>query len=434
MPPADRASLSKALDAYDKGDAKAAEPTLRELSRRYPRSYQINEALGSLYTELNDAQKALPYLQKATAEAPREPLAHANLGVALSKLNRTPEALIEFEAAAKLDPANPENQSSLGQALMLIGHQAEAAQAFERAASLKPNDLDLTYNWALALYESNAAKQAAAVLENIPPPRRTDQLNALAGEIVEHLGNFQQALLHFEAAAQQSPTDANLYAVVVELLRHWNWPEAIRVAKYAEARYPASSHFALAQGISYYANNQYPEAVQVFSGLLAKDPDAAPIADLLGRSCSLLPEGQDPGCLAMYSYAERHPGNAVTATYTAVAILHGPPGTQDLDKAENLLQGAIAAQPGYAEAYLQLGIVEQIRQHWKESAAALERSIALRPTSAEAHYRLSRAYAHLGRRTEAEQQVALNQTYSQQAKDSLNARMQEVMKFVLDPK
>ena len=79
------------------------------------------------------------------------------------------------------------------------------------------------------------------------------------------------------------------------------------------------------------------------------------------------------------------------------------------------------------------GALEQVQLHWKESAADLEQSIALRPTFAEAHYRLSRAYAHLGRREDAQREIALHQTYSQQAKDSLNARMQEVMTFILKP-
>ncbi len=104
-----------------------------------------------------------------------------------------------------------------------------------------------------------------------------------------------------------------------------------------------------------------------------------------------------------------------------------------IDKAASLLHAALSADPNYADAWFQMGVLEQVQLHWKESATDLERAIALRPTFAEAHYRLSRAYAHLGRRDDAQKEIALHQTYSQQAKDSLNARMQEVMTFILKP-
>lgn len=135
----------------------------------------------------------------------------------------------------------------------------------------------------------------------------------------------------------------------------------------------------------------------------------------------------------MYEFAVRHPGNAITTTYAAVAILHEPKERQDLDRAAELLRMAIAADPKYAEAYFQMGVLEQARLQWKESAESLERSIALRPGSPEAHYRLSRAYTHMGRREEAKAQIALHETYSEQAKNSLDAKMQEVVRFLLKP-
>jgi len=261
----------------------------------------------------------------------------------------------------------------------------------------------------------------------------TDQVHALAADAEERAGHFPEALMHFQTAAQMNPSDANLYALAVELLRHWTWPEAIKVANFGAERFPASTHFRVAAGIGYYANSEYKEAVHVFSQLLQADPNNGTYADLLGRSCSLLAEGESAGCTEIYHFAERHPGNAVTTTYAAVAILHEPSEKHDLDKAAALLHAAIAADPKYAEAWFQMGALEQIQLHWMESAAALEQSIALRPDYAEAHYRLSRAYAHLGRREDAQREIALHQTYSQQAKDSLNARMQELMTFILKP-
>src|SRR5258707_830710 len=76
MTQADQAALRDALDAYDQGKAQVAEPVLARLFRQYPKSYEVNEALGGLYTEANQLDRALPYLREAAVVEPRQALAH----------------------------------------------------------------------------------------------------------------------------------------------------------------------------------------------------------------------------------------------------------------------------------------------------------------------------------------------------------------------
>lgn len=433
----DQSSLHAALDAYDSGKLDAALPALERLAKKYPASYQVNEALGSLYAESGDYPRGLAYLRHACLLGPGEALAHANLGAFYVKLGRQSDAVSELQKAAVLDPTNAQTQSNLGQALMLADQPAAAAKAFAVASEASPRNFQLKYDWALALYDSGSdrasAGRAGEVLGTIPAEEMTSQFHSLAGDAAERAGHYAEALTHLQAAAKIDPSDANIYAVTAELLRHWTWPEAIKVADFGARLYPASTHFKMAAGIAYYAQGDYKPAVQVFSTLLAADQDNRMVADLLGRSCALLADGEYGACVGVYDYAQRHPGNAVMTTYAAIAILHQPEGERDLDKAAGLLQTVIAADPSNAEAYYQMGIVEQERLNWQQSAAYLEKSIALRPKSAEAHYRLSRAYAHLGRRKDAEAEVALHQAYAEQAKQSIDSRLQEVMKFVLKP-
>ena len=433
LPAADQAALRMALDAYDRGDFATAEPMLKALAKRSPHSYEVNEALGSLLVEQDHVAEALPYLRRACLSSPREPIAHANLGAALLKAGTPEQAVAELEEAAKLDPASGATLVNLGQTLMVLKRPVPAAKAYAAASRLSPGEVDLKYNQALALYDSGAFKEAAAVLDGIEPAQRTAEMHALGGDADEKAGAFPQALSHYEAAERMTPSEGNLYAVAVELMRHWNWDEAIKVARYGVTTYPDSVRFKLAEGIAYYGKSDYAPAVQMFSAQLQADPNNAAIADLLGRSCAALQDGENTGCDAVYGFAQRHPGNAVMTMYAAVAILHEPAAKQDLNRAATMLQASIAADPKYAEAYLQLGVLEQMRQHWAESAALLEKSIALNPTAPEAHYRLSRAYSHLGRKDEAQQQIVLHQTLADEAKHKLDARLQDVMRFVLTP-
>ena len=431
MSAGDARALRGALEAYERGDAAAAEPVLRGLTARYPKSYEAQESLGGIYAESRDAGKALPYLERASRVAPRQALGHANLGAAYLKLNRAGEAVVELQRAVVLEPGNGATQSNLGQALMATGKPAAAAKAFAVAVKGEPENWDLRYNWSVALFDGGDTAGASAALKAGHGVGRTDAVESLAGEVAEKLGQFKEAVEFYQAAAKMNPSDANLYALTVEFLRHWTWDQAVVIASYGAQRYPASAHFKAAQGIALYASNKYPEAVGGFSELLAKEPENALYADLLGRSCSLVAEGASVDCAGLEAFAQRHPENARAAMYAATAILHRPVAEQDMAKVERLLQQSVAADGKLAEAYYELGVLRQQRSEWKESAGELEQAIALRPSYPEAHYRLSRAYSHLGMRDEAQKQMALQQQFAQEEKDHLNARMQEVVTFLL---
>ncbi len=428
----DERDLHTALDEYDQGDAAKAEPLLRRLAARYPTSFEANEALGSLYAEAGDFRRALPFLERARDLQPGQAIGHSNLGAAYLKVKRVHDAVHELEAAAKLDPSNGITQSTLGEALMLGQQASEAAKAFEKASSARPDDAGLRYNWALALFDSGAFLQAENALKPVPAGVDSDQLESLRGDIEEKLGHYKEAVQHYQSAAQMNPTDGNIYALTAEFLRHWTWDEAIQIARFGAQKYPSSTHFRVAEGVALYGSAHYPAAASVFAKLLADDPENAMYADVLGRSCSLVPDGVNDDCNRLEEFAREHPENAEASTYAAIALLHRPEAQQDTTKVQHLLEQALAADPKFAEAYLQMGVLEQMRLDWSGSVAVLEKAVALRPADPEAHYRLSRAYSHLGRREDAKHEIALQQQYSQQEKDRLNGRMQEVVTFLLN--
>jgi tetratricopeptide (TPR) repeat protein len=433
MTATDEAALQHALADYDAGQLSLAVPSLEGLSVKYPGNYIVLEALGGIYAESGDSAKALPYLKRAVALAPGEPIAHANLGAAYLKLEQARAAADQLKIASQLDPRNVQANSNLGRSLMLLKQPREAALAFHAANALQPGDATMLYNEALAWDEAKAAKQASEALEQIPAVDRSAEVAALAAEIAEQLGDYKRAVEEDQTAVKLEASAQNIYNLTVELMRHWSWDEAYKVAEFGAQRFPEDRRFAMASGISLFGQSRFPQSAHAFNLLLAGDPDNATYADLLGRSCESAGDEAAQDCAGLQAFAAAHPANAQAAVYAATKILQRPAESQDRATAERLLKQAVVADPELAEAYYQLAVLDQQRSQWQQSVDVLDKAVALRPGYSEAHYRLSRAYAHLGRREDAQREIALQQEYSQQEKDRLNARLQEVVLFLLKP-
>jgi tetratricopeptide (TPR) repeat protein len=237
----------------------------------------------------------------------------------------------------------------------------------------------------------------------IPNADSSAQIQSLLGDIAEHQGQFKSAVNHYQKATDLNPTETNIYTLAMEFVRHWTFDPAIKIFRYGLERYPASTLLLSGKGIAEYADNHYTDAAAIFSGLLAHDPDNTLYADILGHSCNLLPDST-ADCNSMIAFAEAHPSNAPASLYAAKSLLHNPVDPDATAKAEVLLHRATAINPKLAEAWYELGVLDQQKGNWQQSQTALEKCVMLQPKLSKAHYRLALAYAHLGRRREAKQE------------------------------
>lgn len=385
--------------------------------------------------ETGTEAEALPYLQRAHKGKPADAAIAYNLGVAQVKAGDAAGAEQTFRGILSRTPGRGDVRLALASAQLQASEFAAAAGSFAEAekalrSSGEQLPAETRQDWALALLNAGRADDATKVLMRIHSLQQSAPALSLLAEAEEKSGDFRSALEHYEAAAKLDASEPNVYAFGNELLQHWTFPPAIEVFKFGVAKYPVSDRMQLALGIAYFGNGNYDKAIPVFETLLRNAPSNTAAADLLGRSCAATSGDSAPGCNTLQSFAEQHPENATAAVYAASAILREPGATRDLTKARTLLEQATKTNPKLPDAWYQMGVLQQAENQWEGSASSLQKAIDLRPAFPEAHYRLSRAYGHMGKREQATQEIALQRQYTEQEKQANNQRMKDVITFL----
>jgi tetratricopeptide (TPR) repeat protein len=420
------------MAAEDRGDFATAESLLRELHRKHPGVFAVDESLGLLLVQKENFEAALPFLKAAAAEQPDSDAAHANLGAALYRLHRDKEALAEFQIAARLNPGNANTQESLGRLLMEQHRPAEAADAFAAAARLNPEGAGIVLDRAQALLEANQPQTAVAELRSMPDVEQSASAQLLLGDAEEKLGSYQRAAEHYARAVELDPTEPNVWALGVEFLRHWTFDPAIKEFEAAQKKFPNSTRIKLGLGAAYFGGAKYAESIPVFADLLGADPNNALYAELLGMSCTAVAGSNKERCSALVDFAQAHPRNAKVGTYAASMLLTESPDSDRTALAGKLLASALGVDPGSADAHYQMGLLKQNQGDWAGSVPSLEKAVALKPDLSQAHYRLALAYWRTGLKTEGQAEMELQKKYSKQEKEDMDKRLRQITTFIVD--
>jgi len=420
-----------AMAAQDRGDLAKAETLLRDLHVHRPGIFAVDESLGLLLARRNSYSEAVPFLEAAVRENPSSDAAHANLGAACYHLHRNQQALSEFEIAARLNPRSLATQESLGRLWMDTHQPKRAAGAFAAALALSPGDTDLTLDLAQAQEGAGDLAKAKETVAGMAEADSSARAQALRGDIEEKSGAFQQAVQAYQRAAALDPSEANVWALGVEFLRHWTFDGAIPEFEAGAARFPSSARMRLGLGVAYFGNAEYGKAVPIFADLLDADLGNSFYSQLLGMACTAVMQEPRPRCSSLLSYAQAYPRDARAGVDAATGILQGEPSEEQMSLAEELLRNAIAADPRFPEARYQLGLLKQDRGQWAASIPDLEAAVAEKPDLAIAHYRLGLAYGRTGRKKEAQEQMELHKKYKDAEQQDLGQHLRKVTLFLV---
>jgi tetratricopeptide (TPR) repeat protein len=235
-------------------------------------------------------------------------------------------------------------------------------------------------------------------------------------DLDERLGDSLEAVREYEQAARIDPSEQNYFDWGTELLLHRAAKPAEEVFAKGSSAYPNSARMLVGLGAAFYAAGSYDEAaLRLCEASDRKPSDSTPYLFLgkLEQTISVLPACSSQK-LALF--AEQQPGNALANFYYSISLWKRARTSEngaDAEKAEKLLKKAVTIDPKLDEAYLQLGNIYSAKNSFADAISAYQKAIEANPHSADAHYRLSLAYKHVGEEARAEQEF---QTYKQEQK------------------
>ena len=422
---------------YDAGRFADATGKLEELLREVPQSFEVQELLGMAYSAESQDAKANEHLERAVRLKPDLAAARTNLAANLARLGKSERAEAEFKAALRLEPHSFDANHNLGEFYVQLGKISEAVPFLERAQKIRPSAYDNGYDLSLAYAEIGKIPEARQSVQDLLKQKDTAELHNLLGQIEEKDKNYVVAATEFETAAHKDPSESNLFDWGSELLMHRTLEPAIEVFRQSAERYPNSVRIAIGLGIALYSRGNYDDAVKSLLRAADLSPSDPRCYFFLSKAYDSTPNHADEVIQRFSRFSELQPGNARALYYYAMSLWKGKRAQDaglDLHQIESLLQKAVAVDPKFSDAYLQLGNLYSDQTRYAASIPEYVKALENNPDLADAHYRLGQAYVHTGQKDKAQEQFQVYQQLRAQHLADLDKQIADIRQFVYSEK
>lgn len=337
----ENAAMKDAAQSMMAGNLQQAESDLRSVLRANPREYRALNLLGMIRAQQQRNAEAEKIFKKVIQQKPDFAGAHVNLGLLYLQMSQLDDAVAQFQEALRLEPGRDD---ALGALLNTWRVQARAdVQAGEGEKAL-----------ALLIQARKASPKDPDVLYDF-------------GMVALRMNLFPDAAEAFRSVLSVRPDDAtSLYGLGrAEIGLEKYQDAAATFATYIQL-YPqdASGHYAL--GVSLASLEKSSDAAAQFQRSIEIQPEQTESYLQLGRICL---DADDLDCAA-----------------------------QDFDR-------VLTRDPRHAEALSGMGRVEFQRKDYAKAADLLRQSIAIDPSTRQAHYYLGLTYARLGRDADSRKEL-----------------------------
>jgi predicted Zn-dependent protease len=306
-----------------------------------------------------DLERAEALLGRLRREHPGDAEVRYRLGLVLLRQKKYPQAAAELEEASRLAPDLPQVWLAVAQARLESGQREGALQAAARAAELGSNQPVVRRG--LAMFYRQAKDPARAVDE-------------------------------WQEVIRLDPAQPGAYLELAKLFLDHRTPEpAVVVLEQAAQSFPQDTEVVRLLGIAHYGTGNTQKALDAFLRTIDLAPDEESGYSSLE---TLLPEvGRRRGEVVqrLQGYCERRPASPLG--WHLLALVEGG--------REDLLRRAVEVDPNFWPAWFELHKPLLAADKLDEAARALEKTVALHPDHAAAHYGLAQVYARLGDREKA---------------------------------
>lgn len=434
-------AVEEALEKARAGDFPGARQALSSLLAADDRRVSAWVALGGLELRRGEPVAAIAALERAARLAPTDPVVRYDLAVALERAGRSgeaeasyrealrrgpnmsaprlnlagllldggraPEAAAVLEASVPLVAAGPVRGrvlTRLGLAWRRAGDTAKAGAAYDQAILHDPRSTAPRLGRARVLLEQGQAGEAAAEIDRviaIDPSSATGHF--LRGLLAARRGATEEARRDYAEAVRLRPSSRearfNLGRAELSL---GNVPAAEAIFEALHAERPDDPEVLFHLGRIAYRDDRHADAAERYRAAMAARAGRYPEA-ALNLGLALRAAGDRAGAEAAYRSALAMRPEYPEAMFN-LAMLHGSTlgGLEpDLETADGWLVKAVAADPGYAAAWFNRGVIAARRKRRPEAEAAYRKAIAVRPDYVDAHLNLAAVLARSGRFAEA---------------------------------
>lgn len=297
-----------------------------------------------------------------------------------------------------------------------------------------PKDHGNAYDVALAYKARGELTRARDQARKILANENSADVHRLLGDIDEELNNPLDAVREYEQAARLDPSEQNEFGWGTELLLHRAVQPAVEVFSKGAAAHPDSARMLAGLGAALYASGSYDEAARRLCSAADLRPADSTAYIFLGKMQKAAPSPLPCAEPKLARFAHDQPGNALANYYYAVAVSRRPSGAENAAEPqliESLLQKAVTIDPQFAEAYLELGILDSARSNFTQAMSAYKKATEANPQLAEAHYRLGRAYKQGGDEGKAQQEFDIYRRLEKTEAAEIERRRRELRQFMI---
>ena len=219
---------------------------------------------------------------------------------------------------------------------------------------------------------------------------------------------------------------------VETVLVHRAVEAAVAVFNKGVRAFPQSERMLAGLGAALYANGAYDAAATQLCDAVDLNPSDRRSYLFLGKMEQAAPRGLPCAEEKLALFAHRNPDDAQANFYYAIALQQSGK-EQDKKHVASLLQNAVKLDPEFAEAYLQLGIVQSQSGDWVGARASYEKAAVIRPSLPDPHFRLAQIYKHTGDDLRASQELQTFERLKQSDAVAVEERRREIRQFVIVP-